>query len=413
MKYPTSLTDVNIYRAKIADNRGFTLIEMVVVTAVFIVVLMITGNALKTILDKGTTTLRSDESNIEGVAGLEMLRHDLQQAGFGLFTDATSTPTYTEAAGAPYSTFNDANAIPRAIVTGNNLSTTGVLTNTDYLAIKGTSLGVSAVSQFWATLPDTGVPKRWGRDDFTNTTDKVIVIDQRYDNNKKKVVRRLVQVSTTNYGVSYSSTGAFTDLGGTNVSTTYTPATGNMYTLFGIDSGVATFQAPFNRTDYFINRDASTPESCSPAAGKLFKMVMNVSDGTFNQYPVLDCVADMQIILGWNTTAMPETNNEVEGYTGAGCVGFSGSSASGVTPGNFCADPVEVNKRLRMVMIYLLAQDGRRDPNFVNTNTNMVIGDSQLDPSGNLTKSVDLTTADFRNYRWKLYRVLVRPKNIF
>ena len=115
----------------IIGNRGFTLVEMIIVTAVFIVILMITGSALKTILGKGAITQRSEESNTEGVVGLEILRHDLQQTGLGLFSDDSSIPTFAEAADAPYSSYNDANAVPRAIVTGNNLAVTGVLTGTE------------------------------------------------------------------------------------------------------------------------------------------------------------------------------------------------------------------------------------------------------------------------------------------
>ena len=392
-------------RFQMSDNRGFTLVEMIVVMAVFIVVLIITGSTLKTLLDKGIMTQRSEESNTEGVVGLEILRHDLQQAGLGLFTDVNSAPTFTEAAGAPYSSYNDANSVPRPIVTDNNLTVSGVLTGTDYLAIKGTTLALSSASQLWSYVDDTGVPKRWGRDDFTDLNDKVIVIEQKLDTSKNMMVRRLVQVAAGNYGVSYYASGAFEDQGGNPV-TDYTPSTTKINYLYGIDTmdtGVATFtlRAPFNRADYFINRDvATTPASCSPAAGVLFKAVMNQVDGTFDQIPILDCVADMQIILGWNTSEEPEKSNEVQGYSDA------------AIPATY-NDPEEVQKRLRLVMVYLLVQDGRRDSNFINTNSAMIIGDKVLDPSGNLTKSVDLTSGDFQNYRWKLHRVVVRPKNLF
>ena len=415
MKQPIRATDATINRAMIVDNRGFTLVEMIVVTAVFIVVLMITGAALKTIFEKGGVTLRSEESNTEGVVGLEMLRRDMQQAGYGLFSDEFSVPTYAEANAAPYSSYNDVNAVPRPIVTDNNLAVSGVLTGTDYLAIKGTTLGIQPVTQLWTSVPDTGVPKIWGRDDFTGSNDKLIAVEQKYDSINKRIVRRLVQKAANNYGVAYSATGAFTDQGNVNAAADYTPSTGKLYYLYGIDNNASanfTFRAPFNRADYFVNRDAATPGSCSPAAGVLFKAVMNQGDGSFNQIPVLDCVADMQVILGWNTTATPETSNEVQAYTSADGIAVSGN-ANGLNLQSVRNDPVEVNKRLRLVMVYLLAQDGRRDTNFANTNSAMVVGDTQLDPSGTLTKSVDLTVGNFRNYRWKLYRVIVRPKNIF
>jgi hypothetical protein len=118
------------------------------------------------------------------------------------------------------------------------------------------------------------------------------------------------------------------------------------------------------------------------------------------------------VVLGWNTSAEPEKSNEVQAYSSADGVAVSGdvTGLSGLTLQSVIGDPIEVRKRLRLVMVYLLAQDGRLDSEFVNTNANMVVGDPGL---STLTKTVDLTTGNFRNYRWKLYRTIVRPKNIF
>lgn len=415
MKLPIRTTRHRIaMRALATSNCGFTLIEMIIVTAVFMVILMITGSALETILKKGAVVLRSEESNTEGVVGLEILRHDLQQAGFGLFTDSNSIPSYAEASGTPYTTYNDANAVPRAIVTGNNLSVTGVLAGTDYLAIKGTTVARSTTSQLWTYINDTGLPKIWGRDDFTGTSDKMIVIEQKFDVGKNMMVRRLVQKTSTNYGVSYSATGAFRDQDGNDLTTTaeYTPSTGKIYYLYGIDSGnvAFSFRAPFNRADFFISQTPGPPASCSPASGVLYKATMIQSSGEFTKIPILDCVADMQVVLGWNTSADPEKSNEVQAYTSADGVTVSGNT-NGLTLSTIRNDPLEVSKRLRLIMVYLLVQDGRRDPGFVNTNSSIVVGDPSM--GATLTKTVDLTQGDFKNYRWKVYRTVVRPKNLF
>ncbi len=68
--------------------RGFTLIEMIIVMSIFMIVLLISATAFKTILSNTQISFGSERSSIEGVVGMEMLRHDLQQAGFALFTDA-------------------------------------------------------------------------------------------------------------------------------------------------------------------------------------------------------------------------------------------------------------------------------------------------------------------------------------
>ncbi len=403
------------------------MIELIVVTAIFVVVLMITGISLKTILEKSNMTVRSEESNTEGVVGLEILRHDLEQAGLGLFSDATSIPTYTEAADTPYSSYNDVDPsgvprVPRAIVTANDVNLSGVLAGTDYLAIKGTTLGRSVTSQSWTYVPDSGVPKIWGRDDFKDANDKLIVIEQTLDRNKGMVVRRLVQKTADNYGVGYSATGAFKDQGNIDSRDSYTPSTGKTFYLYGIDrmaSSSFSFIAPFNRADFFINRDGNTPDSCSPAAGVLYEAVMQQKDGSFEKIPLLNCVADMQIVLGWNTSSEPEKSNEVLAYSNANgslvseTVPGSTTGLNGVSLQDIQSNPDEVRRRLRLVMVYLLAQDGRRDNNFINSNTAMLVGDQNLNLGSTLTKTVDLTKGDFRNYRWKLYRIVVRPKNLF
>ena len=410
MKKSISLNDKNMMKSIYTSNHGFTLIEMIIVMAVFIVVLVITGESLKTILGKGGVVLRSEESNTEGVIGLELMRHDLQQIGFGLFTDDLSIPSYSEAASAPYSTYNDANAVPRAIVTGDNLLVAGVLNGTDYLAVKGTTVANSTVSQLWTYVNDTGVPKRWGRDDFTDSSNKMIAIEQKFDKSKNTMVRRLVQVSSSNYGVEYAADGTFNDLADA-ATTAYTPSTGKIYYLYGIDTGVTSFRAPFNRADYFISQTPGPPVSCSPATGVLYKATMIQSSGEFTKTPILDCVADMQVVLGWNSTSDPEKSNEVQAYTNADGTIVSGSNPNGLNFASILGNASEVRNRLRLVMVYLLAQDGRRDPEFVNTNTSMVVGDPGI--GATLTKTVDLTTGNFRNYRWKLYRIIVRPKNLF
>lgn len=87
----------------LVKEEGFTLVEVIVVMSVFIIVLMISASvsasAFNKVLTKSKDITKSEESNIDGVVGLEMFRHDLIQAGFGLFNDLDPTiaePTYDE-----------------------------------------------------------------------------------------------------------------------------------------------------------------------------------------------------------------------------------------------------------------------------------------------------------------------------
>lgn len=386
------------------DSTGFTLIEMLVVMSVFMVVLYITGQALQNVLTKGGIVRTSEQSNIGGMVGLEIMRRDIMQAGVGLFTSNASMPIYAEAAGAPYNAFNDTNDIPRALLAGNNMAVAGVLAGTDYLVIKSTTVGLAATSQLWTYILSDGTRKQWGVDDFTDNANKMIVIerDSLTDTNMLKMV------APDNYCVGYTAAGDFRDANNNDVSI-YTPASGKIAYAYGImNSGaVCNLRAPFNRADFFVDRDANTPPSCSPAAGVLYKASLNHADGMFTEIPILDCVADMQVVLGWNTTTDP-SNNVVDTWSNAdGTVTIGGGGVNA-----FLSDPESIRRRLKMVMVYLLAQDGGQDLNFRNTNANMLIGDQLLDPAGVLTRTVDLTAANFRNYRWKLYRIVVKPKNL-
>lgn len=397
-------------------NKGFTLIEVIVVMVVFSVIIAITSSALQTMLSKGNVVQKSEESNIEGIIGLEMLRHDLAQAGFGLFTDADSIPTYAEASGAPASTYNDVNAVPRAIVTGDNLTLGNdaiVLANTDYLAIKATSVGRNTVSQQWSYIDDTGIPHLWGTNDFTDNTNKLLVLSQTYSKSQQEVVKTLKMISATNYAISYDAAGDFRDIVG-NDTNFYTPTSGKLNYLYGIGTGGVAFtlRAPFNRADYYVRRVADeTPASCSPAAGVLYKMIMSHANGVMTPpIPMLDCVANMQVILGWNTQGEPLTSNAIDAFSDASGTNSTGNT-NGLTISALMQDPVEVRKRLRQIKIYLLVQDGSEDRNFSNTNAAFILGDVSLGETP-LTSTVDLTTANMLHYRWKMHRIVVRPKNL-
>jgi prepilin-type N-terminal cleavage/methylation domain-containing protein len=406
-------------------NQGFTIIELMVVMSVFIIVLLITAGTFNTILTKTRVIFGSEESNIEGIVGLEMLRHDLQQAGFGLITDGDSVPAYSEAGNAPYSVYNDTpNKVPRALVTDNELkidnSAPGSNVTADYIVIKGTTVGRTKASQRWTYITDSGLPKRWGSNDFEDRSDKLVAVEQAYDKANNQISRRLVRKSGNDYAFSYYASGAFRDQSGSPASNYYTPTGSDRYYLYGITSDSDTnfaLRAPFNRTDYFVRRtNGSIPSSCSTSTGVLYKATMNHDNsGSFNMIPILDCVADMQIVLGWTTASDPENHPEANIFTDAdGSTVSDTSQLNGLSISNIMGSAKQVRRRLRLIKVYILVQDGGRDLNFTNTNSAMVVGDPGL---ASLTKTVDLTKDDdvdghYLHYRWELYRIVVKPKNL-
>lgn len=395
------------------SNRGFTLIELIIVMAIFITVLMITASAFNTVLTKTRVVSLSEDDNIAGVIGLEMLRHDLEQTGFGLFNDSSTTPAYTEAASplstaSLASTYNDASygsSIPLPLVADNNLSpgNTIVLANTDYLVIKATTVSSSPTAQKWTYITDSGGVKAWGANNFANG-DKMIALQQTTPAGSALVNRKIVMDSSNNYVFTYGQSTA-----------DYTPSSGGIFYLYGVDSNSSGLSAPFNRSDYYIRRPTSgMPASCSPAAGTLYRATMNHPSGTFTEAPLLDCVADMQIVLGWNTSTTPDTDQTIDTSSSPNGAAINSSNPT-VTQDvilGYLKDPLELRKRLRVIKVYILAQDGGKDLNFTNTNTNFVVGDSSLGETNLTAPAVDLTTDNMKHYRWKLYRVVVKPKNL-
>jgi len=431
------------------NDKGFTLIEMVIVTAVFVIVLMITASAFKTILGQSTKLFRSEESNIEGVIGLEMVRHDLQQAGLGLFTEPSPVNYTGEALNAPARTYNDFSAgtePPRPIVTGNNVAAAAtdpdgsgnytLLANTDYLVIKATTVGTSKTAQKWTYLaisPPNVTPNSWpSTAENLGSGDNVVLLRRQVSAAGQSVtLEQNLSGSPNNFSYAYSNT-AFAQ---------YSSSSNTIYTAYGVNSsalGVVDSSAPrmpFNRADYFVAQPtigSNTPDPSripaicakdasgnpSPYVGILYKATVNHSDGKLTYLPLLDCVADMQIVLGWDMNG----DGLIDCYSNADGTSLSGSPASCVAPNGgtvlnalsrannaSAATTPNIRNNLKIVKIYVLAQNGRRDPNYTSPSS-IVVGDTG---ETSLTDLYDLAAKGLLNYRWKLYRIVVRPKNLF
>ncbi|OGR25105.1 MAG: hypothetical protein A2X83_05360 [Desulfuromonadales bacterium GWD2_54_10] len=403
----------------IQNKRGFTLVEMLVTMAVFIVVIAISGDAFNSILKHTSKLFRSEESNIEGIVGLEVLRHDLQQAGFGLFTEPW-TSEYQEAAALPASAYNDStDNVPRPFVAGNNIAavtdTSGdsgakfdVLADTDYLAIKATTVGRNRVSQKWTYLKYSSndvYPNSWlsAAENFA-TNDRVILLRRQIGSTGQSTT--IVSDTGGDFYYAYSNT-AFSHL---------TSSGASVYSVYGVDSSPTTPRMPFNRSDYFVARPQDTtsvPSVCAPNSGILYKTTVNLVDGKLNYIPVLDCVADMQIVLGWDM----DGNGAVETYSNADGTLFNtplALASNAVTNtlsnsnNNTAATTPNIRNSLKIVKVYILAQQGRLDPGYTSPSPILTgdVGESSL------TRSVNISANGWLNYRWKLYRIIIRPKNL-
>ncbi len=428
---------------RLNNNKGFTLVEMIIVTAIFMVVIMITGDAFKTILDQTMKLYKSEESNIEGVVGLEMFRHDLEQAGFGLpYSYQLSGITYTEAGYAPANGYNDApSGVPRAFVAGNNLAATsdgngsdggtyGILAGTDYLTIKATSVGMTDASQKWTylTYSSSGKPaKSWPSGNF-KAGDKVIMLRRSFQDSGYS--NQLVYDTTTPsiYWVGYT----YSQSGYAEAFSPVLPS--EVFYVYGISSG-SDVGMPFNRADYFVatpssGSTAQVSPTCAPnTTGILYKASVNHKStspgGKLTYMPILDCVADMQVVFGWNLADLSGSVVTDPALTGGGPVdtwsNADGSSystdltlpASDYIQNTILKDPGHIRTKLKVVKIYILAQNGRKDPSY--TSPSAIFYDDPANPAGvnSLTRPTGYPiSAAMRNYRWKVYRLVIKPKNL-
>ena len=114
---------------------GFSLVELLVTLVIFTFVIAAATRMFIPLVNQFKQQSSISETNIEGIVGLELLRTDLDHAGFGLpwyFPD--DTINYSEATVAPANGItnniarNDAPGNPpRAVVAGDNLSFTGTV----------------------------------------------------------------------------------------------------------------------------------------------------------------------------------------------------------------------------------------------------------------------------------------------
>lgn len=410
------------------NHKGFTLVELIVVMAIFIVVIILAGDSFNMVLTQASKLFRSEESSIEGVVGLEMFRYDLGQAGFGLASEVSSVGWSGEAAAGQSLALNDpfTGAPPRPIAalersasgcaatTSETPDSQGYLLQacSDYLALKGTTLGTAAASKRWTFLNISSVgtyPNTWSATaNNPQANDSVIVLSGVLTSSSKAMT---LQPDTANnkFYFTYAANG-FTAFDGTSYS---------LLNVYGVGSG--TLRMPFNRADYFVATPPSSATQaasrCASGTGILYKAAVGHSDGLLTYMPLMDCVAGMQIVLGWDTDGdgMIDTWSNADGSVASG-TGTAATIQSALSSPASADSPnlsavntgLSIRSGLKMVKIYILAQNGRKDTGYTSPSP-ITIGE---DDETALTYSLDVAAKGWSNYRWKLYRVVVVPKNL-
>lgn len=397
----------------IKTEEGFSLVELLVTMVVFVLILTATSNTFIDLLKDFKKQSSQAETNIEGAVGLETFRRDIASAGYGLPWAVTGDVTtwaaitgYTEGAnsGTPNpSTYNDGNAgtgtegsAPRAIVSGNNITTyTGVnaiFNGSDYLVIKAVNVATNATAQKWTHLraganqKTTWVPdcENVNKDTAcaTKNTVRVIVINP----GGTGTSQRALVVAGGAFFAQYNNAG-------TSTTDPFAPAAGStdVYVIYGVDDDT-NLRMPFNRADYFIERPSDISSSCADNTGVLYKGVVSQTDGTIpsaSKIPILDCVADMQVVFRRDT----------------GTDGIIDTASEDIST----LDAATIRDTVKEVRVYILAHEGQKDMSYTSQAT-IRVGDTSLDGIS-VGRDFGITTAN-RNYRWKLYTLVVKMENL-
>ncbi len=387
-------------------KRGFSLVELLVVMGLLVIVLAITTGNFITLVRALKGESKIAETEVEKIVGLEILRQDIEHAGYGLpwHVDTGNWAgliNYTEAN--PQTVCNTTNNInnyddapnnaPRAIISGNNVCQDG----SDYLVIKSTVVRNHEEAQKWTYIWNDGSSNQvnsWatGSDNIANTT-RVIAINPKQNLNDRVLVTFLQGGART----------FFSQFAGVNAAYTLRPS--EVYLLFGIGPD-NTLRMPFNRADYFILK-SNVPARCASGTGILEKATLSHIDGSLANFsPLLDCVADFQVIYGVDIT-IPIADGIVDCYT-------NDLFVTGIT------DAQNTRDRIKEVRVYVLAHEGQMDRDYRFGNSTVRVGDSsglpRCDISGVdnvLGRDFDLTgIPDWQNYRWKVYTLVVSSDNL-
>ena len=335
-------------------QRGMTMVELMVSLAIVMLIIGAATTAYLKLLRTYRTQGRLAESYMANLTGLEMLRYDIEMAGFGLPASLTAGATYTEAAahGAntpapPYdpSTLNDAvNPAPRAFVQLDN----GGANSSDVLAIKSSAANLNPTSKKWSMISRAGSGFQWSNygeaaaldPSWTlppSPADMFIILDNTY-----------LQVDSIQWVVLYfqcvttPNTGYYNDAPPSRAPRSRHP-TQSVYYMYGLDNS-ATHSMPFNRVDYYLDKihpnfqavAPQTPTHCIEARSTR-------RTARSSKLPCIDCVRDFQVAFGLDTSGVDANTIQWQ------------SNLAGLTA-------AEIQQQLREVRVFGSTRKGSETP---------------------------------------------------
>ncbi len=372
---------------------GFSLVELMITMIVFVFFIAAASQVFTGLLTQFKQQSKMAETNIEGMVGLEMLRQDIEGAGYGL--PWFGLIAYNEADGDPYSLNDSPTTAPRAVLSKNNAtfsSPNNIFDGSDYLVIKAVNVGRNDACNKWTAL-SSALPspyfKTWtpATENLANSDRVIVLRPGTTDADARTLVVNCSAFSTTLGGVS-STPWRSTDLSETRL----------VYGIKPEGTPASNPRMPFNRADYFI-LNANVPQRCAPHTGVLEKATVDHADGGFTYLPLLDCVADMQVIYA--------LDNDEDGDFEDGVGGDVYNEDITTVP----LTAQQIRKRVKQVRVYILSHEGQRDATYTYPSSTIDLG-GDVSLGGTFNLATKIGDPEYKYYRWKLYTIVVTPHNL-
>ncbi len=336
------------------NEKGLSIVELVI--TMFIVLIVLTGAYFTyTNLLKGfKQETISVETEIEKLVGTEILRLDLEHVGYGIAIDEPKFPIEWYDDG----DLSSKRLILRATLNNTNKKTYG------WLLFK---------------CPDRDTP--------LNDND-VMIIDERLDKSNNSIVllddKKRIASTSTDWKITLNC-----------------PDEG-IFIGFPIDRELVNRTGRFDchkqichAVTYSFSRSNPLGD-CNPYTRNLLR------EGK----PILDCVGDFKLQYWLDTdgdgkvdrlTSEPieEDNDALITYKNSSFVDLNGDGK--------ITGP-EIRKQLKIISIYILLQDGKKDPSYTFQASNDFI----ITDDGVKLK----LPRDYQHYRWKVIKISVKPINL-
>lgn len=228
------------------NNRGFTLIEVMVALAIMSIITALTFPAFFDLLNVSKGETSSNEAHIDKIVGLELMRLDLEHANYGIGTNV-STPSIT---------WDATNKILQLNSTINNTNQATIGWMLYDCTNSNRSLGITSGN----LIKDK-------RQDSSNTCFSLL------DSNRQYVA--------------------------TETTTGSCPTGQNVYTAFPIarnQTGTPCASTPYTSVQYKLSSGTNTLSDCAIGTHNLLRQV-----GAGTGEPILNCIADFAVTFDLDT----------------------------------------------------------------------------------------------------------------